>query len=237
MKESQECGEELSARVSSLEEELKRLPQSAAEIADAQAAAYSIMTSEAEELAKILELEKRESEEFRRRSQERMDRLSERRCDLLRRAGASVEDMTRKALGERPEDPRTTMLRKELEDLRRLGEKKAFDDAREIMSLKEQLRDSRALAARRAEQDKDAAQLRAEIEDLRSKLQIREKDLVAERQKCETLRQQQALNQQALMARLASLESPSIGTTSSIETNQSREAKLVKLPGWMRLKK
>ena len=34
----------------------------------------------------------------------------------------------------------------------------------------------------------------------------------------------------------ATLESPSIGTVGSVETNQSREAKLVRLPSWMRLK-
>ena len=36
---------------------------------------------------------------------------------------------------------------------------------------------------------------------------------------------------------LAALESPSIGTPASLETNQSREAKMVKLPNWMRLKR
>ena len=48
---------------------------------------------------------------------------------------------------------------------------------------------------------------------------------------------QQAASQQMLMARLAELESPSIGTPQTLETNQSREAKQVKLPSWMRLHK
>ena len=39
------------------------------------------------------------------------------------------------------------------------------------------------------------------------------------------------------MARLAALESPSIGTSQTLSTNQRREAKLVKLPSWMRLGK
>ena len=82
-----------------------------------------------------------------------------------------------------------------------------------------------------------ANQLRAEIEDLKARLQQREKELLESKQANETLRQQQATNQQALMARLASLESPSIGTASTLATNQSREAKLVKLPSWMRLGK
>ena len=84
---------------------------------------------------------------------------------------------------------------------------------------------------------KDVTQLRAEIEELRGRLQVREQELLAERQNSETLRQQQAASQQALMARLASLESPSIGTSQTISTNQSREAKQVKIASWMRLGK
>ena len=82
---------------------------------------------------------------------------------------------------------------------------------------------------------RDVTQLRAEIEDLKFKLRQREQDLLAEKQSAESLRQQQAMSQQVLMTRLAALESPSIGTSQSLSTNQSREAKLVKLPSWMRI--
>ena len=58
-----------------------------------------------------------------------------------------------------------------------------------------------------------------------------------ERQQNEELRRQQATKQQALLARLASLESPSIGNAGSLSTNQSREARQVKLPGWMSFRK
>jgi hypothetical protein len=75
----------------------------------------------------------------------------------------------------------------------------------------------------------------AEAQALREQLQLREKELLAERQKGEELRQQQAERQQILMARLVSLESPSIGTSQTLSTNQSREAKQVKLPSWMRI--
>jgi excinuclease UvrABC ATPase subunit len=77
--------------------------------------------------------------------------------------------------------------------------------------------------------------MRAEIEELRARLQAREKELVSEKQANENLRQHQAASQQAMMARLAALESPSIGTAQSLSTNQSREARLVKLPSWMRI--
>lgn len=84
---------------------------------------------------------------------------------------------------------------------------------------------------------KDVTQLQAEIVELKERLQIRERELIAERQQTENMRQQQATRQQTLMTRLAALESPSIGTTQTLETNQSREAKMVKLPGWMRIRK
>ena len=91
--------------------------------------------------------------------------------------------------------------------------------------------------ARQAEGVKDVVQLRAEVQDLREKLQLREQELLSERQRGEAMRQQQALRQQTLMTRLAALESPSIGTTDTLATNQSREAKMVKLPTWMRFGK
>ena len=81
----------------------------------------------------------------------------------------------------------------------------------------------------------DVTQLRQEAQALREQLQKREKDLIDERQKSEEMHQQQAFAQQAMMARLAALESPSIGTVQSLSTNQSREAKLVKLPRWMKI--
>jgi len=231
------ASEKLREQVKALEDELRRLPQTASEIADIQAAVYSIMTGEAEELSATAEAEKKEFDEFHRRHQERIDKLMERRRTLLKRAGTNIEDMTRRALVSRPEDPRTARLAKEYEDFRRLAEKRAMDSERQIRDLSERLRLSQAETSRAAAGAKDITQLRAEIESLRAQLQQREKELLSEKQTNEGLRQQQATKQQMLMARLATLESPSIGTAQSLSTNQSREAKLVKLPSWMRLGK
>ena len=140
-------------------------------------------------------------------------------------------------LAERPEDPRTVRLRKEYDEYRRISEQKAVEFERRTRELVEQLRTSRAENARAAEGMRDVTQLRAEAEELRARLQQREQELLAEKQAGEALRQQQATSQQTLMARLAALESPSIGTPQSLATNQSREAKLVKLPSWMRIGK
>ena len=237
LKDAAEREEKLVGQVQHLEDELRRLPQAASEVADIQAAMYGIMTGEADEIARLMESEKREYEEVRVRYQQRADRLMEYRREILKRAGASVEDMTRKALLDRPEDPRTAQLRKELEELRRLHERKMLDNETKVRELAEQLRISKAEGLRASAGTKDITQLRQEAEQLRELLQRTEKDLLNEKQRNEELVRQQETSQQTLMARLASLESPSIGTAQSLETNQSREAKMVKLPGWMRLKR
>ena len=233
-KESSQREASLRERILALEDELRRLPQSASEIADIQSAVYYLMTNEVEEIGAILESERKEAEEFRRRHEERIDKLLHRRRELLRRAGADITEMTRKALVNRPEDPRTVQLRKELEELRRTETKKAVEAAAKITELSEKLRLADVDALRKEESMKDITQLRAEVQDLREKLQLREQELLTERQHAEAVRQREAMNQQTLLARLSQLESPSIGTPQSLATNQSREAKMVKLPKWMR---
>ena len=233
--DEQAANAKLREQIAALEDELRRLPQTASEIADIQAAVYSIMTGEAEELAALIDAEKKDAEEFRRRHQERADRLAERRRTLLVRAGTNIEEMTKKALVSRPEDPRTARIAKEYEEFRRLAERRAADSERQVRDLTERLRLSQAETARAAAGERDLAQMRAEIEELRARLQAREKELLSEKQANETMRQHQAASQQAMMARLAALESPSIGTAQSLSTNQSREARLVKLPSWMRI--
>lgn len=224
----------LREQVLALENELRRLPESAGEIANIQAAVYSLMTGEVEEIGKLIELEKTEAEEFRRRHEERTDNLLQRRRELLKRAGANIQEMTRKALVNRPEDPRTTQLRKEVDELRRLDAKKSLDAEMRIRDLTDKLRLKEAELARKTESQKDVTQLQSQLQEVREKLQLREKELLVERQRSDTLRQQQAVYQQTLSTRVRELESPSIGTTQSLSTNQSREAKLVKLPKWMR---
>ena len=233
-KEASARESKLREQVMALEDELRRLPETASEIADIQAAVYSLMTKEVEELSNVLEQEKAEVEELRRRHEQRADNLVQRRRSLLKMAGSNIEEMTRKALVNRPEDPRTAQLRKELDEERRTAAKKEMEAAAKIANLNEQLRLRQAEDRRQAEREKDLAQLRGEVQELKERLQLREQELVGERQRNEALRQQQAMNQQTLMARLATLESTSIGTSQSLSTNQSREAKLVKLPRWMR---
>ena len=228
--------EKLSEQVVALEDELKRLPAAASEIADTQAAVFKIMQDEISELDGVMAGEQAEFEEFRRRHQARADRLAERRREILRRSGGNIEEMTRRALVERPEDPRTAQLRRELEELRRVHEKSMLDNEAKVRSLNDSLRREQTDRARADQDMRDVKELREEAQRLREKLQLAEKELLNERQRSEELRQREAMGKQALMARLATLESPTLGTASAAGTNQSREAKLVKLPSWMRLK-
>ena len=228
--------EKLSEQVVALEDELKRLPAAASEIADTQAAVFKIMQDEISELDGVIAGEQAEFEEFRRRHQARADRLAERRREILRRSGGNIEEMTRRALVERPEDPRTAQLRRELEELRRVHEKSVLDNEAKVRSLNDSLRREQTDRARADQDMRDVKELREEAQRLREKLQLTEKELLNERQRSEELRQREAMGKQALMARLATLESPALGTASAAGTNQSREAKLVKLPSWMRLK-
>ena len=228
--------EKLSEQVVALEDELKRLPAAASEIADTQAAVFKIMQDEISELDGVIAGEQAEFEEFRRRHQARADRLAERRREILRRSGGNIEEMTRRALVERPEDPRTAQLRRELEELRRVHEKSVLDNEAKVRSLNDSLRREQTDRARADQDMRDVKELREEAQRLREKLQLAEKELLNERQRCEEMRQREAMGKQALIARLATLESPTLGTASAAASNQSREAKLVKLPSWMRLK-
>jgi len=226
----------LTEQVAALSAELSRLPQAASEVADIQAACFKLLQDESVDIEKALEVEKAEFEEFKARYQARAERLVERRQVILKRAGRDVNDMTRKALIERPEDPRTIQLRRELEQLRRETDNSRLDYEAQVRQLTEELRVCRAESHRSVAGMRDVTQLTQENQQLREALQRTEKDLLAEKQKSETMRQQQAASQQALMARVASLESPSIGPAQTLSTNQSREAKLVRLPSWMRLR-
>ncbi len=224
-------------QIVALETELRRLPETASEIANIQAAVYGLITSEASDIDAMLEAEKKELADYKQRAEARLDRLLARRRDLIKQAGADPDEMTRRALANRPEDPRTAQLREELKTLQQANEKSKRLYESRIQELTNDFKRRQDEWSRQAESVKDVAQLRAEAQELREKLQLREQELVTERQRNENMRQQQALRQQTLMTRLAALESPSIGTTATLATNQSREAKMVKLPNWMRFGK
>ena len=186
LKETQDASmreSKLREQILALENELRRLPESAGEIADVQAAVYSIMTGEAEEIAGLIETERKEAAEFRQRIEERLDRLAQRRRELLRKTGSNVTEMTHKALLNRPEDSRMAQLRQENDDLRRADLAKTRVAENRIRELNDEIIRLKDAASRQKEGSKDVAQLQAIVQDLREKLQLREKELVEVRQR------------------------------------------------------
>ena len=219
------------AETLALSDEIKRLPPNAQAAADMEAAVYALLQEEAEALAQTLEIEKREAEESQKRWNIRSDRLQARRRELLKRIGASADDMKRRALAAHPEDPRTVNLRRELDALRLLNEKTARETEMRIRDLTQKLNEKTVEADRLRRQMEDVAALNRQIQDLRLRLQQREKELMEERQRTEAVNRQHMVSQQALLARLSALESNLPG-----HTDQSREAHAVKLAPWMGLK-
>ncbi len=219
-------------RIQELSDELKRLPPTARLAADAQAAVYTLMKDEAEDIAAGIEAESREFDELRRMYQARRERLVIRRQDILKRIGTDAEDMTRRALMAHPEDPRTAQMRQELEALRLLQEKAALESDRKVRDLATKLRERDSEVKRLQQQAADTTVLYRQLQDMRERLMRREKELMEERQKSEAERQRHAADQQTLMARLSALEMGLPGAT-----NQSREARSVRLAPWMGLKK
>ena len=218
-------------RVKTLTDDLKRMPQTAQLAADAQAAMYAIMKDEADELAAAIEAETREMEALREYRRVRAERLMSRRQAILRRIGTDADDMCRRALKEHPEDPRTVHLRQELEAQRLLQEKSVAESGRKIRDLAAKLRERDAEVKRLVQQAADVTVIYRQLQDVREKLMLREKELMETRQRAEAARLQHAAEQQALAARISSLEMGLPGST-----NQSREARGVRLAPWMGLK-
>ena len=219
-------------RIQELSDELKRLPASARLAADAQAAVYTLMKEEADDIAAGIEEETRELDELRRLHQARRERLIARRQEILKRIGTDAEDMTRRALKMYPEDPRLVHMRQEVDALRLLQEKATAESDRKVRDLSAKLRERDAEVKRLQQQAADTTVIYRQLQEVRERLLRREKELMEERQKAEAERQQHAASQQALMARLSALEMGLPGAT-----NQSREARSVRLAPWMGLKK
>jgi len=217
-----------------LSDEVKRIPPNAREAANVEAAVYALMREEIADVEKALEDEKREADEARKQWQLRSQRLMLRRQELLKRVGDSEQDMTRRALKNHPEDPRTSHLRQELDALRLLQERSAAETGQTIRDLTRELNEKRVEADRLRAQVGDVARYVRQIQELTEKLRMREKELVEERQRSEEILQREAASQQALMARLSALESGAPGATL-----QSREARssASRFPPWMGLKK
>jgi hypothetical protein len=191
---------------------------------------YGLMREEAESLAKLIADETRETEEFRKASQARQDRMQERRQAILRLIGSDADDMVRRARITHPTITRDANLRQDYNALRLLQERVTQEAKNKIDILTERLNKSELEARRLRQQMIDTATLSKQLAETRATLQRREKEIMAERQRFEEERQRFAMERQTLLSRLSTLETGLTGGT-----NQSREARGVKLAPWMGL--
>lgn len=224
--ESKANEEEYEGRIKELSDEIKRMPPSAKLAADAQAAMYSLMCAESDDLAVAIEAEGKELEALRKWREQRLERLLARRQEILRRLGTDAEDMARRAQKAYPEDPRTVHLRQELEALRLLQEKVAEDNERRTRDLTTRLMASEGEMHRLRQQSSDVAILNSRLKDVSTRLLERERELMELRQILEQERQKHAAEQQTLLTRLSELET-------SGNLRQAQEAKNVRLAPWM----
>ena len=162
----------------------------------------------------------------------RLTRLSERLADIRLRAGMSVEEMRRRALRAVPEDPRTVHLRREYDALRLLQERTARESEQRIRDLSQRLTAKTAEADRLRQQLSDVTVLSNQLQEVRAKLQLREKELMESRQAYAELQKQCASEQQTLLKRVSQLENDLPGHTA-----QSAEAHATRFPPWMGFKK
>ena len=226
--------EEAKRETRTLESEIRRLPSNAKEAADTEAAVYCLMRDEADDLERAIAEEKAEAEAAQKRWHARADRLAARRVEILKRIGDDAKDMKSRALRANPMDPRTVQLRQELDALRLVAEKNSYESGQRIKELTRALNEKTTEASRLAVQVTDVKRLQDQIQELRERLQLREKELMVERQASEELRRAAESAQQSLLKRLSELESGLPG-----HTDQSREARAQasRFPSWMQLKK
>ena len=218
-----------------LEGEIRRLPSNAKEAADTEAAVYWLLRGEADDLMNVLESEKAEAEAAQKRWRERSERLAARRVEILKLIGGDVQDMKNRALRANPADPRTVQLRQELDALRLVSEKSAYESGQRIKDLTRELNEKRTEADRLAAQVMDVKRLQEQIQRLREMLQDRERDLVAERQANEELRRNAESAQQALLKRLSELEGGLRGNGGLGHSQDPSHSS--RFPIWMKLKK
>lgn len=217
-----------------LESEIKRLPSNAKEAADMEAAVYWLMRGEADDLERMLAMEKLEAEAAQKRWRERAEKLAARRVEILKKIGDDAKDMKNRALRLNPVDPRALQIKQELEALRIVSERNAHESGMRIKDLTRALNERTTEVRRLSAQMEDVKRLQEQIRELRETIQERDRELQAERQKTEDVRRAGAASQQALLARLSELESGMPG-----RSNQSREAhaQASRFPAWMGFKK
>lgn len=225
---------EYQSRIALLEKTSAQTPEETARFFADQSAVYELLKSEADELAKSLEMERAHAEQMKEWGA-RQQSLAERRQALLKHLGNSPGEMTRRSVREQPSDPQTARLRAEFENLRVTRQREQLLAEERDRDLQAKLRVFEAENARLQEMAVDGEKVSRRVQELEDLLRRREHELSDERKNREAERDQFQGSQQTLLMRIESLEKNAKPVTP--DEIQSSEARNVKLATWMRLKR
>jgi len=222
-------------KIAALKKACTLSPEETARFFADQTAVYELMKTEAEEVFKAMEEERRSVEQLKEWSVQRQQALASRRQSLLARLGDSPAEMTRRTLRESPSDPNAVRLRTEYDNLLaahqrdlRLADDRERDLQRKLRVLESEVGKLRAETV-------EGERVGRLLQDVKEQLRRREQELADERKNRDAEREQFQGNQQALLLRIESLEKTSRPTTP--DEAQSAEARNVKIATWMRLRK
>ena len=222
-------------RIALLEKTSAQTPEETARFFADQSAVYELLKSEADELAKSLEMERAHAEQMKEWGVARQQSLAERRQALLKHLGSSPGEMTRRSVREQPSDPQTARLRAEFENLRVTRQREQLLAEERDRDLQAKLRVFEAENARLQGMAVDGEKVSRRVQELEDVLRRREHELSDERKNREAERDQFQSSQQTLLMRIESLEKSAKPVTP--DEIQSSEARNVKLATWMRLKR
>ncbi len=222
-------------RIAALEKACALSPEETERFYSDRAAVYDLVKDEIDELSKALESERAYLEQLKELGVQRQQAMIERKQTLLKQLGSSPTDMTRRASREQPADPNAARLRTEFDNLRVAHERDMRQAQERERELQRKLRVLEAEAGKLRAQAVEGEKLGRRLQEITEVLRKREQELADERKNREAERGQFTGSQQALLARLDSLERSSRPGTP--DEMQAADARSVKLPGWMRLKK
>jgi DNA repair exonuclease SbcCD ATPase subunit len=220
-------------KITELERFSSQSPEKIAQFYSDQAAVFQLLKQELEILSQDQEVERQHLEQLKQLSAKRSDALQERKQTLTRKLGNSPAEMTRLSAREQTSDPASARIRTEFDNLRfthdrdmRATEERARELTRKLQAAETEANRLKALAREGERSDK-------KVQELSEQIQKREFELSEERRGRESERLQFQSNNQALLARLESLEH-----SEKRETQEPpvAEAKASKLATWMHLK-
>jgi hypothetical protein len=220
-------------KIAELERFSSQSPEKIAQFYSDQAAVFQLLKQELEILGQDQEVERQHLEQLKQLSGKRLDALQERKQALTRKLGSSPAEMTRLSAREQTSDPASARIRTEFDNLRfihdrdmRAAEERTRELTRKLQVAETEANRLKTLAREGERNDK-------KVQELSEQIHKREFELSEERKVRESERLQFQSNNQALLARLESLE-----RSEKRETQEPpvAEAKASKLATWMHLK-